>query len=144
MDETETVLLSFLFKYSSLLFWIHRGPLHNPAVSSPPTEGGDYLQKEMESPRSVPSIESSTFRKLKLTSRSLPNELEFRVRRDTYTLATTSGSSKRLLFGQKQIVYSVFFFVVFALVAKGPMSPIYSLMYCVLTVLLHSLGGHSG
>ena len=26
------VLLSFLFKYSPLLFWIHRGTLHNPVV----------------------------------------------------------------------------------------------------------------
>ena len=42
------------------------------------------------------------------------------------------------------LVYGVFFLVVLALVVKGPPSPSYGLLYCMLAVLLCLLGAHSG
>ena len=74
----------------------------------------------------------------------LPNKLEFRGRRDTHMPVATSDSSKTLFFGQKQIVYSMFFFVVHTFVVRRPQSPIHGLLYCVLNVLLRSLGAQSG
>ena len=46
-------LTFILFEHLLLLFWIHRGTLHNQAVSSPPAEGIDNLQKETKPPSLV-------------------------------------------------------------------------------------------
>ena len=55
LDETDTVfvLLFFLFEYSPLFFWIHRGTLHNSAVPHH-LQKEETVFREMETLRSDP------------------------------------------------------------------------------------------
>ena len=112
--------------------------LHNPVVSPPPAEGRNNLQKEMKP--SLPSSRHDTvnsllsaFRTLKLTP-LLRSRTSWSFESDGHPPYRNKQSpSKRLLFGQKQIVYSVVFFIVL-LFCYERTAEIYGCLYCVLTV----------
>ena len=64
----------------------------------------------------------------------LPNKLGV-PSQTGHTPVTMSNSSKRLLFGQKQLVNSRFFFVVLCFVVKGLPSPIWFTVLCANCVI---------
>ena len=83
---------------------------------SPSAEGRNYLAGDgtievgpfrLIDPLFDSSLPSSAVRMLQLIPRSHPNEVGVSSQTG-HTLVATSDPSKRLLFGQKQIVYSVF------------------------------------
>ena len=86
-------------------------------------------------------LPSSAFTTLKLSPR-LPHELQFQVRRDTrWSQWVTQVRGYCLGRNRENIAW---FCCAYSFVVKGPPSPIYGLLYCVLTVLLHLLGAYSG
>ena len=151
---TRQRLFLFYFCFCSNIrqYWLRsiRGTLHNPVVP-PRLQKEEIIFRRRRNPRGpvlhqvnsqrdrcLPSSAVST---LQLTPHSLQNKLEFWVRQDT--LVPTSDPSKRLLFGQKQIIYHVLFLYL-CCAGKGPLSPTYGWLYCALSVLLRSLAAPPG